>query len=317
MTDLTTESLRNSLLKVTMSKTELAATRSDKDARHRLAQIDGVGDEAYRVSKIVIPAAHAGPYIDVKKALAAAKDDFNRTTMPIGMTAGGKASPDRVVTTEQIMNENWLGMMMAHAKRVDAAREAFAVALPAMMTAVQNDPAFAAKFDPTEWPTADQIRDSFKFTISGPDPIGDFSYVSITGGMAQALSKRFDAKLAKQVEYGQMRTAKEMLDYMQAMADSLFSLSEFLEKGGKAKRPKVYETLTTNLQGIVEKARTFAIRDTDSGKALLDMAKKIEDALVPPGRTSDDFKDNLPLARATAEKASALIEELSDISFDF
>jgi hypothetical protein len=302
-----------------MHATSLAVRKSDKVARSNLAHAEGVADDAYSVTRLVIPKAHAAPYLAVTKALSAAKGEFNRTTMPIGQDAAGSANGDCAVTTEQLLaSPSWIGNMSQHKQALDAAREAFAVALPAMMAAVQGDSRYSAKFDASEWPTAEQIRDSFTFTIDGPDPIGSFSYLPLSGAMADALEKRYEKKLARQVGYGQMRTAKEMADFVKNMANSLAENAKFLRgESDRARKPKVYDTLTTNLESIVGKVRNFAVKDTDEGAALLTLADKVQSLLVPAGRTASDFKDNEPLSRDVAEKAAAIMDDIEEIGFDF
>jgi len=319
MSNITQDTLQNTLFEVRMHCTSLAVRKADKVARTSLAATEGVAAETYTVTRVVIPKVHAGPYLALTGALAGAKKEFGRSTMPIGQDAAGKASGKAVVTTEQVFaSPSWISRMAGHKKEVDRLREDFALALPSMMAAVQADPRYSAKFDATEWPTADQIRDSFTFSIEGPDPIGSFKFLPMTGPMAAALDKRHETKLTQQVSYGQMRTAKEMADFVSKMAESLSENAKFLNgESEKTRRPAVYDTLTSNLEHIVGKVRSFAVKDTDEGAALIALAKKVETLLIPPGRSASDFKDNAPLSRDVATKAAELLEEIDDIGFDF
>ena len=319
MSNLTLDTVRNSLLEVSFSIRKKGNTYTDKDAKVRLANLMNVDEKAISATSFyVIPSEYAGPYKAVMDALGRAHDEFDKSTMPIGFKPSGRASSRRAVTAKQILEDNWMQTMAEHSRRVKSSVLAFKAALPGIKQAVQNDPKYAAKYYEAKWPDESEVEDLFVFTIDGPNPIGSFDYLPFTGRMAEFLSKRFESKLAKELEYGQMRTAEELAGYLKNMASALGNNADFLDgKLERKRRPRVVSTLTTNLSEITDKIRTFAVADTESGAALLALADKIEASLKPKQKEASDYKDNAALSRRDAELAAELVSEVEDLGFDF
>lgn len=305
------------LMLVEMKRTGLTLSKSDKSARQRLATTDQVDDSQYRVSKVLLPAPYNASFKALKTALNLAYGDFIRTTMPYSKGAdGATAAGGRVVTITQIMNDNWVQKMATHSREIDTRREAFAMEIPHLMQQMAADPLYSAQFDPDDYPTPEQIRESFKFTIDGPSPLPRFDYVPMTGPMGEALAKRFEVQQEKKLAFGQQQMAAETLDFVKNLAEQMRGLLEHID-GTRPKAPRLYESLTGNLQHMVAKIRQFAMPETDEGAALLRLADRVEANLVPEGRTVKDLRDNPALARAVATKATDIADDIADLDVLF
>lgn len=315
-----TEIASNQLMKVSMRRTGLTLTKSDRLARGRLADADGVAEDQYRVSKVLLPKGYDGEWNALKGALNKAYTEFMKTTMPFGVSASGKSADGaRVVHVDQIMPQegaSWISVMSGYSREIAQKREEFALALPGVLSRLSTDPKYQQQFDESQYPTPEQIRESFKFVIDGPEPIGRFDYIPLTGKMGAALATRFDTQIASRVSFGQQQVAKELLHYVKTLGDNLSALSghaDAPDSPTKGKAPRIYDSLTTNLEHIVIKARQFALAGTAEGAALLELADRVRLELVPEGRTSSDFKANVPLARATAKKAAQLASDVESM----
>ncbi len=320
----------NHYMLVTFKATGLTVTKTDKVARSTLAAANGVDETQYRVSKVLLPSGYDAEFKVLRKALSAAQTDFYNTTMAFSRSADGSAAGKRLVSVSAIMPPvdpktgvappSWIAKFAQHSKDIAAHREAFAAAMPSIMARISADPMYSTQYDAGQYPTPDQIRESFRFSIEGPEPIARGTSVPLTGKLAKALEQRFERQIQEQLTFGQQQLATgakcSMLHYARVLAERTAKLVEHMDTGdGKA--PQLYATVTGNLESIAAKAREYAVAGTDVGDALLKVADKITADIVPPGRTAEDLKGNAPLARSTSEKAAELAQEIEDMDVFF
>jgi hypothetical protein len=306
----------NSLMLVSMSTTSMSFSLSDKEAKQRLADLDGVDRRAYKtVTKTLLPPGYDDELKAAQATVSAARQQFYATTMPFSQQASGAAAEKRAVTVEQLTQQpSWLATMALLGRDIKAAADTLANALPRLMTDIAADPLYAAGFRPELYPSPDDVRNGFKFKLHGPEPIGRFDYLPITGEMARYLSERHERQVRKAIEFGQQQIGRDLLRSTQTIAQNLSSLVDFADgKTDRKKAPRIFDSLTENLRANITKLRTFAMPDTPEGAALLAMADKAEQALVPEGRTADDFKASVPLARATASAAAELAADIESL----
>ncbi len=123
-----------------------------------------------------------------------------------------------------------------------------------------------------DYPTPEQIPDRFSVMVDlRPVPsMADFSRVSVPPELAAALGQRHAEVAEQQVTVALDDLKRRLLERLQVM-------SAQLNKAGKGEKTRLYDSLVTNLQEVVELARTMNVRNNPELTALAD---KIEQQLL-------------------------------------
>lgn len=255
---------------------------------------------------------------------------FKAKTAPfeMGSTTTGKdgkaktqAKGDRLLAIKYLVSGNkgdfWKAMNECEADIV-AAKARFRCNLPSILAAIEAETKLGSTFNIDDYPTQEDVDNAFIWTIDGPWPLEDERMLiglPMEEDWVQAIEQNMREKAEAQARFAQQSVAKEVLQYVQVMANNLGELTKFHDGDaqGRSRAPKIYPSLVTNVREAIEKARIYAIPETSEGTTLLSLADQIEETLEVDRFDSEDFKTSIPLARNTAIKAASLaaaIEEL-------
>lgn len=153
--------------------------------------------------------------------------------------------------------------------------------------------------DTSDYPTRDRIPDLFATTVDiRPVPaVVDFQRLNIPAELIDALS-------AREQELASEKYAAAMGDLQGRLIGALERMGTQLGKHGDGEKTRLFDTLTTNLQAVVDLARSMNM----AGNAQLeDLANKIERRLLV--HPIDVYKANITQAATVATEAKQLAVE--------
>lgn len=307
---------------INLKVSAITFAKAYKVGKRVVANHDSASEDAYRVSRSLIPPGFDAEYKELTKAINQCRAVFNKYTVTAGTSADGKKAdgrkliPSRVYADGSFLNEwnpAYQGFQTAHAAFVSA----YLSIVRNIEAASSNGGALGYSFDANEYPDLQTVQDGFAVTIEGPLPIaagyGDSDMLVVTPEARRALEAQYDAYQKRLVANASQSLAKDMAEYLSNMANNLGKLSayhktpEHLRKG---KAPAIYDSLATNVQEAIAKARAFAIPETEAGSKLLDLVDQIEEVLNPDDLSADWFKASPLQAGRIAEDAAALANAL-------
>jgi hypothetical protein len=156
--------------------------------------------------------------------------------------------------------------------------------------------------DNLDYPSSTEIPSLFSVSVDvRPVPVmADFSRVSVPPALAEALGQRH-----MQMAEEQARNA--MADLKKRLLDELNRMAKQLGKAGKGEKTRLYDSLVTNMQGLVELTRTMNVTGNPELTALADeIEKKLLQSPVEVYRNSPEQ------AAAAATMASVLAVEAAE-----
>lgn len=312
--------LSSSFLRVRLARTGLSFSKSDKEARHDLAHSRGADEQSFRVTKLLLPTGYDAELRAVKKTLNAVYTHYLRHTVPFGQGAAGGAEGDRLLRASTSFSTTWIQGMQALSKQLDQEREALAVALPGRIAQIQADGVLGAAFDASQYPGPDDIRESFSFKLEGPEPLadgGNYTSLPLDESLSKALEKRQEARVTEKVAFMQQSVARMVLEQIKNLSANLSKLVDHDAQTSSGKAPRIFASLTDNLRHSIGMMREYAVPSTEAGRAVIELADRVEADLVPAGRTATDFKDSIPLARAVSAKAADLAADIEGMGVLF
>jgi hypothetical protein len=126
--------------------------------------------------------------------------------------------------------------------------------------------------DPGDYPTAADVASRFSISVDVvPVPsMSDFSRTSLPPELAQALGQRLADQTVAQFDNARADIKKRLLDELERMAKQL-------GKAGRGDKTRLYDSLVTNMQGLVGLARSMNVTGNPELTALTD---KIEMQLL-------------------------------------
>ena len=150
--------------------------------------------------------------------------------------------------------------------------------------------------DATEYPDAGSLGNLFSVQVDLlPIPtVTDFSRLSVPAPLAEALGARFETQ-------AQLSVQNAMDDLRSRFIDELQRFEKQMAKHGSGEKTRLYETLLTNMQGLVNMARSMNI--TGNPK-LTELADKIESKLLQ--LPIDAYKEDQARAAVAAAEAKDL-----------
>lgn len=150
-----------------------------------------------------------------------------------------------------------------------------------------------------DYPSTSEIPGLFSVTVDiKPVPaISDFSRLNVPSELAEALGNRHMAMAEQQVQ-------NAMADLRERLIKELERMNVQLGKHGAGEKTRLFESLTTNLQGIVDLARHMNVSGNEK---LKDLADRIEDKLLR--HPVEAYKSDLAKSAAVADEARVLATE--------
>lgn len=216
-------------------------------------------------------------------------------TLPWTATSDGARRGERLLATSEAMK--FLSDLNSIKREYDASVVQLAgVWDQRVKEALRNLGALANEAD---YPSAGELPSMFSVTVDiKPVPaVGDYSRLNVPAELAQALGDRHIAMAEQQV-------ANAMADLRERLVEELERMNTQLGKHGAGEKTRLYESLITNLQGVVDLARTMNVKGSTR---LNDLADKIEAKLLR--YPVDVYKNDVTRAAAAATEAQQLASE--------
>jgi hypothetical protein len=153
--------------------------------------------------------------------------------------------------------------------------------------------------DANDYPDASQIPSLFSVNVNlrTVPAIADFSRLNVPAELAEALGQRS----ASQAEIQVANALKEM---QERFLEELERVAEQFARHGAGEKTRLYSTLVTNMQGLVQMARNMNLSQNPK---LAEFADKIEQRLL--SKPIESYRDDPMRAKAAAEDARALLAE--------
>lgn len=319
------KALTSNFMTVTLSGTALSFRKPYAKGKEVMVEHDGATDaSAYSAFRSIIPKSHGASFAQLTTDYGAVSRYVRESTMAAGKQTNGDAvKGTRLVATKLVRDGSFLNEYQRLNQVLDLSRENFALDLPNVLYAIQASSAIGSSFNPAEYPTQDQVRESFKYTLKGPFPLVDeyaLNRMELSTELAESIELQMEAEARRNVAFAQQDIAKEVAGYLGDMAKTLGKLSDFhatpfAERTGKT--PAVKEALVSNVQDALKKARLYAVPDTDAGSKLADLIDQIESTLNPTSLTTDLIKSSPYMAKTIGQQASALAEAVEATEWTF
>lgn len=153
--------------------------------------------------------------------------------------------------------------------------------------------------NPLDYPSATELPKKFAVTIDmKPMPaMSDFSRLNIPAALASALGNRHIAVAQQQVQ----NAMNEMRD---RMLEELERINAQMSKHAAGEKTRLYESLITNMQGLVQMARNMNLTNN---QRLMELTEKIELKLL--AHPIQVYKDDPTKAAVLADSARELATE--------
>lgn len=152
-----------------------------------------------------------------------------------------------------------------------------------------------------DYPDAVSIPSLFSVSVDiRPVPaLSDFSRLNVPAALADALG-------ARSASQAQIQVGNALKDMQDRFIDELTRISTQLGKHGEGEKTRLYSTLITNMQGLVQMARNMNLNQSPR---LDELADKIEAQLL--AHPIEVYKDDPFKAKAAANVAKTLLAEVS------
>lgn len=150
--------------------------------------------------------------------------------------------------------------------------------------------------DHDDYPDANELASLFSVAVDlKPIPaMGDFSRLNVPAELATALGQRH--AMAAQVQ-----VSNAMNDLRDRFIEELQRIEKQMTKAAAGEKTRLYETLITNMQVLVDMAKNMNL----TGNTKLDeLAERIRAKVL--ARPISAYKDNAPLAKQLADDAKEL-----------
>ena len=315
------------MMNIRMCQSTISFTKPYKRGKEVMASHDNASEDSYRASRSLIPKGFDTEYKALTKAVSACRAVFNKYTYTASVTANGdRAAPgDRLIRSKYIADGSFMSEWNQALTEFQATHQAFVYRYPQLVRDIEaasmHGAALGDSFDLADYPDAQQVREGFAITLEGPSPIADgsaFRTMPLDAETIHALEAQWDAQQRRALAVASQTLAKDMVEYLKTMATNLGKLRDYhgTPAHARGKAPSIYDSLVTNLQDAVNKAKDFAIPDTDSGSKLMDMIELIETTINPSSLTADYLKSAPYHAGIVADRAAELAQALAGEDWD-
>lgn len=320
------DQVASAYLKVDKATSGISNSTADKESAQYLADHKGGSAKARRVSVKLFPPGHDAEYNAARAVMTELDEKYLSMTAPYGMGVGKtkdgktKAAGARIIKATDVAE--LIAFVDAHKPKLDLAREALAQALPAIENGIRNDPEWGPAFNAEKFPTAEKVREAFRWELIGPDAFADgrsLEGLPATNDWLGAVQSRMERDMLKQLEFTQQSIASELAGYVKNLAKNTKILVDWAETDPetRGRRPRIVSTLTTNVLDLANKAGRYAIVGTELGDKLLELRDRVIEELDVDRIEADDIKDNIPLARDLSNNAAKLAEVIENFTGEF
>jgi hypothetical protein len=301
----------------TKTTSSISGSKSYKEGKEIIAQHEGGDAAAFNASRKLYPKGHDTEIKAVNDALGELNRFSAASTAAYGKGAGedsAKARGERLVPVNILADGSFVSSIDQRKAVLDSTRLHFANNIHSIVTNIQNSGMLGATFDWANYPSRDEILESFQweYKITALPTAKSLEGLPIDAALADALEADWEKTAKGQARFAQQRLAEDALKFVKNLAERTKELADWaaLPEATRGRKPATHETLTTNVHEACQRMRTFAIPDTQEGAALLRLADDIENNLDVDRITAEDLKENIPLARSTASRAFAMAEAI-------
>lgn len=219
-------------------------------------------------------------------------------TLPWSASDGAKRGERLLATAKAI---RFLGDLNSYKKEYDDAVLELVNVWPSRVNEAMSN--LGALADRDDYPDAAELASLFSVAVDlKPIPaMGDFSRLNVPAELAAALGQRH--AMAAQVQ-----VTNAMNDLRDRFIEELQRIEKQMTKAAAGEKTRLYETLITNMQVLVDMAKHMNL----TGNSKLDeLAARIEAKVL--ARPISAYKDNVALAATLAQDAKDLaVEAMSE-----
>lgn len=276
-----------------------AGRATDKDATKEMIENKGASKDAGKFNKNLM--ASARDELDaIHRKGAALRQLFYSRTLP--WTTGGsdtRQSGGRIIASSIAMDflQEFKEYKIEYAAAVKTLVEVWD---ERVVLAIQS---LGQLGDITEYPSAIEIPKKFAITLEiNPIPAqSDFTRLNVPAALATALGNRHKAVASQQVA----NAMNEMKDRMLAELERIHTQ---MSKHANGEKTRLYDSLITNMQGLVQMARNMNLTNNPQ---LTELTEKIELQLLahPVQVYKDDPSKAAVLASSARELATTAAME--------
>lgn len=288
--------LSSNYMLVTLHLRNWTAQKKDREATRELNQEMHAADDATSVVKNLL-VGNDKELRDTQRAYRRIRTWFYDNSLP--WSADDRMHGSRMVSTEQAIE--FLGEFATLKDKADSARQDFVdVYEDAVRRAAARITGLGDLYDPTAYPPVEVVQHMFGAALDMvPMPAQtDYRRVTLPPEVATGLAKVYERKADKRVE-GAIRDAQVRL------VKELERTATQLGKLVKGEKVRLHKTLITNMERLVGLADSLGPLDDDLAAIATEVRQEILSYELK------DFRDNVPLARAVANKATALATKMA------
>ena len=317
MTSSILNTMGSAFMLATKTTSSVSGSKTYKEGREIIAAAIGCAENAVSSSRKLYPPGHNTEYKALTDAMGELDRFYKANTAAYGKGAGedsSKARGERLVPVKILADGSFVSGIDQRKAVLDSARLNFANNISGIVTGIQNSNALGGSFDWANYPSRDEILESFQweYKITALPTAKSLEGLPIDAALADALEADWEKTAKGQARFAQQRLAEDALKFVKNLAERTKELTEWaaLPDDKRGRKPATHETLTTNVHEACQRMRVFAIPDTEEGAALLRLADDIEENLDVDRITAEDLKENIPLARSTSSRAFAMAEAI-------
>lgn len=273
---------------------------TDKTASAEMIESKGASKDAGAFVKNLLASAR-GELKIVHQHAAGLRNFVYNNTLPWTSSAEGVQRGDRLLATSRAMD--FLTEFRTFKQEYDTAVKGLVAVWDVRVEEAMKALGQLASAD--DYPTSGDLPKKFAVTIDlNPIPsIGDFSRLNVPSQLATALGNRHAAQAQAQVT----NAMNEMRDRILV---ELERINVQMSKHATGEKTRLYESLITNMQGLVQMARNMNLTNNPR---LTELAERIEQKLLahPVSVYKDDPGKAAIMASAARDLATeAAMEEI-------
>lgn len=261
------EALSSNYLLVDLQIRSWSGKRTDKTASREIIVSKGAAKDSGAFTKKLL--ASASEELDVVHQHAGALRSFvYGRTLPWSSSSEGIKRGERILASATSMQ--FLTDFKPYKQDYDNAVRALVAVWDDRVTQAKTNLGQLANDD--DYPVAGKLPEMFSVTIDlKPIPaIADFGRLNIPVQLTDALAARYASVAQRQVD-------NAMDDLRERFVDELERIHVQLAKHGNGEKTRLYDTLVTNMQGLVGMARSMNVRNNPR---LTELADRIEMKLL-------------------------------------
>lgn len=286
--------LAGNYLLVDLQLRSWSGKKTDRGASDELiASKQATGDSGAFVKNLL---ASAGQELKVVHRHGAALRSFvYASTLPWTSASDGARRGERLLSTGKSMN--FLRDLNNLKREYDASVMQLVAAWPHRVAEAMHNLGSLANLG--DYPQAADLPAMFSVTVNiKPVPaVGDFTRLNVPAELAQALGDRHMLMAEQQVQ-------NAMADLRERLVGELERMNTQLGKHGAGEKTRLFDSLVTNLQGVVDLARNMNV--TGNPK-LAELADRIEAKLLQ--HPVEVYKNDVGKSAVVATEAQQLAVE--------